>query len=265
MPNYALTLEYDGTAFEGWQRQPEGHRSVQGVLEEALADLDGQPVVVRGAGRTDAGVHAEGQLAAAALQLELAPERLVRAINARLPEDLAVREVVRAPEGWNPRFVKGWKRYRYQCWNGPCASPLRARRFAHVPRRLDPVAMQRAARDLEGLHDFKAFQGRGSSVTCTTRRLFELRVEGEAGGEIFIEARGDGFLKHMVRNLAGTLIEVGLGARAVDSMPELLATRDRREAGRTAPAHGLVLVEVAVPLEAPPEGARKAPPEGSAA
>ena len=262
MPNYALTIEYDGTEFEGWQRQPAGHRSVQGVLEEALADLDGAAVIVRGAGRTDAGVHAEGQLAAAALRLDLPGESLVRAVNARLPADVALRQAVPAPEGWNPRFVKGWKRYRYHCWNGPLASPLRARRFAHVPRRLDPVTMQRAAKDLEGTHDFAAFQGRGSSITCTVRSLHELRVAGVPGGEITIEARGSGFLKHMVRNLAGTLIEVGLGGRAPDSMPELLASLDRRQAGRTAPAHGLVLVEVQVPLEAPPDTTQKEPPEG---
>ena len=258
MPNFALTLEYDGTDFEGWQRQPAGHRSVQGVLEAALADLAGHEVTVRGAGRTDAGVHAAGQLAAAWLELALEPEQLLPAINARMPDDLAVRRVERAAPGWNPRFRRGWKHYRYQIWNGRVPSPLRSRRFAHVRRRLALPAMAEAAALLVGRHDFAAFQGRGASVTCTERSLLELRVSGEEGAEVRLDARGDGFLKHMVRNLAGTLIEVGLGQRDPASMGALLESRDRRQAGRTAPAQGLVLVEVRVPID-PEPGVEEAP------
>jgi len=259
VPNFALTIEYDGTDFEGWQRQPAGHRSVQRILEEVLAEISGHPVTVRGAGRTDAGVHAEGQLAAAELEMGLEPERLQRAINAKLPVDVAVRQVVLAPPGWNPRFQKGWKHYRYQIWNGRVASPLRARRFAHVPQPLAFAPMADAASRLEGRRDFAAFQGSGSSVTSTERSLLELRISGESGAEVLVDARGDGFLRHMVRNLAGTLLEVGLGRRPADSMEALLASRDRRKAGRTAPAHGLALVEVRVPIEPGPGQAGASP------
>ncbi len=248
--NFALTLEYDGTDFEGWQRLPEGHRSVQAELERALAEISGHPVVVRGAGRTDAGVHARGQLAAASLEVRLDAETLGRAVNAKLPRDVVVNDVRLAPPDWNPRFAAEKKHYRYTIWNGRERSPLGDRYRLAYPRKLDLAAMAAAASQLEGRRDFASFQAAGSSVTKTVRSLFELRVSGESGAEIHLDARGDGFLRHMVRNLAGTLIEVGVGQRAPDTMEALLASRDRRQAGATAPAHGLMLMSVDAPLGA---------------
>ena len=241
---FRLTLEYDGTEFEGWQRQPEGHRSVQAELEGALAAIAGIPVTVKGAGRTDAGVHAEGQLVAASFATRLAPGTPGRALNAKLPADIAVSAVATAPDGWNPRFAATGKLYRYQIWNAASRSPLRARRWLHVSQELDLASMQAAAVSLRGKHDFASFQAAGSRVSDTVRSLARLEVAGMAGDAVTIEAHGDGFLRHMVRNLVGTLLEVGLGRRPASWTAEVLAARDRNAAGPTAPALGLTLVRV---------------------
>lgn len=247
MATFRLTLEYDGTEFEGWQRQPEGHRSVQAELEHALAAIAGTRVTVAGAGRTDGGVHAEGQLAAVSFETSLDPDTLRRALNAKLPVDMAVVAAAHAPSGWNPRFAAREKHYRYQIWNAPERSPLRARRFHHEPRPLDRDAMADAARRLTGKHDFASFQAAGSTVTSTVRTLRLLSVAGVAGGELAIDAHGDGFLRHMVRNLAGTLLEVGLGRRPPAWVEEVREARDRRCAAATAPARGLVLLSIDAP------------------
>ena len=247
MATFRLTLEYDGTEFEGWQRQPAGHRSVQAELERALAEIAGAPVGVAGAGRTDAGVHALGQLAAASFETALDPATLRRALNAKLPPDVAVVSAAHAPAGWNPRFAAREKHYRYQIWNARERSPLRARRFHHEPRGLDVEALAEAACRLTGKHDFAAFQAAGSEVRDTVRTLRVLSVAGEAGGELLIDAHGDGFLRHMVRNLVGTLLEVGLGRRPPAWVNEVREARDRRRAGATAPARGLVLIHVDAP------------------
>lgn len=243
---FVLTLEYDGRGFEGWQRQPDGARTVQGCLESALAELVGEPVAVVGAGRTDAGVHAEGQVASAALATRLDAATLRRALNARLPRDLAVVEAHVGPEDFHARRWARSKLYRYRIWNGPDRSPRREGSWLHVPRTLDLASMARAAGDLEGHHDFTTFRAAGSSVKTSDRTLHRVVIRGEKGGEIELEFAGSGFLRHMVRNLVGTLVEVGLGRRDPTSMPSLLAARDRSLAGPTAAACGLCLVSVAL-------------------
>lgn len=245
MATFRFTLEYDGTDFEGWQVQAAGHRTVQGCLEEALTRVLGVACHVIGAGRTDAGVHADGQLASASLETRLAAEELHRALNAVLPTDLAVVDLQPAPAGFHARRDAVSKLYRYAVWNGPTRSPRRERSFARVPRRLVLDAMRKAAAPLVGRHDFAAYQASGSSVTTTTRTVWRLDIEGRAGEEIYFWVEGNGFLRHMVRNLVGTLLEVGLGRRSVESPAEVLAGRDRSRAGATAPAPGLTLVEVA--------------------
>lgn len=239
-----LVLEYDGTDFQGWQDQPGGARTVQACLEQAFRQVTGRRVHVLASGRTDAGVHAERQVASAEVETALEPAVLLRALNGCLPRDVAVLEVERAAPDFDARRHSRCKLYRYVVWNGPERSPLRDRRVLHVARALDLGAMQRAARDLEGTHDFACFQATRSGAATTVRTVRRVAVQGAPAAEIVFEVEGKGFLRHMVRTLVGTLLEVGRGRRPPDSMPALLATRERRRAGPTAPARGLTLVRV---------------------
>ncbi len=245
---FRLVLEYDGRDFEGWQHQAGARpsRTVQGVLADELSALsEPQPeLVLRGAGRTDAGVHAWAQVASATCATRLEADALARALNARLPGDLAVRECREVRVGWDALRAARGKHYRYQIWNGATRSPLRAARWLWVREPLDLAAMALAATAFVGRHDFAALQAAGSSVRTTVRRLDRVEVAGAAGDEIRIEAEGQGFLRHMVRNLAGSLIEIGRGRWPPGRAGEILASRDRGRAGPTAPAHGLVLVAV---------------------
>jgi tRNA pseudouridine38-40 synthase len=206
MPCFRLVLEYDGSGFEGWQQQPEGHRTVQAVLAQTLQEFSTAPVRVRGAGRTDTGVHALGQVASVTLETRLDAEALRRALNARLPRDVSVHQVARVDADFDPRRHARRKCYRYAIWNGPARSPLRARTHHHVPQPLDRAALEQAAKALEGRHDFASFQAAGSSVTATVRTLFRVSVSGALGEALWLEFEGDGFL---ARGL--TLVWVGYG------------------------------------------------------
>jgi tRNA pseudouridine38-40 synthase len=251
-----LTVAYDGTAYVGWQRQAEG-TSIQGLLESILADMDGAPVAVAGAGRTDAGVHALGQVASARMRTALDVETLRRAVNARRPPDVRVLDVEARADDFHARFSARGKRYRYLMATGPVISPFASRYVWHVPGRLDRAAMQQAAATLVGTHDFAAFQSTGTSVPHAVRTLAEAMVSevtgtpppplgGEVapgGSLIALEVEADGFLRHMVRAIAGTLVEVGGGRRDPD-LRALIASADRASGGPTAPAHGLWLVHV---------------------
>jgi tRNA pseudouridine38-40 synthase len=240
-----LILEYDGTHFSGWQVQP-GERTVQGVIEAAAARLLGgtERVVVRGAGRTDAGVHALAQVAVLDDPRDLPLEAWRRGLTGKLPEDVVVLEAERVALDFDPRRQATGKRYRYRIWNGPVRRPLLRHRAAFVPRPLDLDAMRAGAVHLVGRHDFSSFRATGCTARHPTRTLYRLEVHGEAGAEVSILAEGDGFLRHMVRNLAGTLIEVGERRRPAESLAEVLAARDRSAAGRTAPPYGLYLEAV---------------------
>jgi tRNA pseudouridine38-40 synthase len=244
LPVFRLTLEYDGEGFAGWQVQPGATRTLQGVLEDAVARVTGQRVRVHAAGRTDAGVHAEAQVASLRAETGLPAATLARALNAVLPPDLAVVAAAIAPDGFHARFDARAKLYRYRIWNGACRSPLRARRALRVERPLDVEAMRRAAADFLGTHDFAALQAAGSQVASSVRTLTRCDLEGRAPGQLCVWVEADGFLRHMVRNLVGTLLEVGRGRRPPDAVPALLAGRDRRAAGPTAPAHALTLIRV---------------------
>jgi tRNA pseudouridine38-40 synthase len=190
-------------------------------------------------------VHAEGQVASVRLETRLGPAALQRALNAVLPEDVAVRAAEEAPDGFDARRAARTKLYRYRLWNAPDPSPLRRRDQLWVRHPLALEPMREAARAFAGRHDFASLQSTGSDATETVRTLSSVEVLGYPGGEIRILVEGDGFLRHMVRSLAGTLLEVGAGRRSPGSIPALLAARDRRRAGPTAPAHGLTLVRVA--------------------
>jgi len=243
---FRLVLEYDGHAFEGWQVQAgvRPSRTVQGVLADAIASVTGETPRVRGAGRTDAGVHAEAQVASVVVATGLPPERLQAALNARLPEDVGIRGCREAAVGWDALRAARGKHYRYRIWNGRDRSPLRIGRWWWVKEALDVDAIAAAARTFEGQHDFAAFQAAGSSVKTTVRKLTRCGVSGEPGGEIVLDVEGEGFLRHMVRNLAGTLVEIGRGRWDVARAGAILASLDRGQAGPTAPAHGLCLVRV---------------------
>lgn len=244
MPTYRLSLEYDGTDFEGWQLQPPPSRTVQGCVADALSQITGAPVKVRGAGRTDSGVHALAQVASFRADTRLADADLLRALNATLPEDVAATALARVGEDFDPRRGATSKLYRYAVWNNPLRSPLRARRSLWVKQALDVDAMRVAARAFVGTHDFASFQAAGSEVVATVRTLSRLSIDGEAGGELVLSFEGSGFLRYMVRNITGTLLEIGRGRRRPDDVPAILAALDRNRAGRTAPAHGLTLVRV---------------------
>ena len=243
---FRLVVQYDGSGFEGWQIQAGERvaRTVQGVLIEAAESVTRKPARVRGAGRTDTGVHAWGQIASAQLTTTLAPERLSEALNARLPSDVAIIGILEAPDDWDALRAARAKHYRYQIWNGGARSPLRSARWHWARHRLDVEAMRQAAEVFVGHHDFASMQAAGSAAKTTDRTLTHLEVRGEAGGEIVLEVLGEGFLRHMVRNLAGTLIEIGRGRWPVERAAEILASCDRGQAGPTAPARGLALIRV---------------------
>ena len=242
MRTLKFTLAYDGTRFVGWQRQAEGE-SIQGLLEAALARFEGAAVTVHGAGRTDAGVHALGQVASARVTFAHRPEILVRALNAQLPVDVRVLAAEDADDGFHARFSARAKTYRYQLRAGGVASPFDRAYVWSLAERLDVPAMQEGAAALVGTHDFAAFQSVGTHMPTTVRTLTAsaLRPEGDL---LVYEVRGDGFLRHMVRAIVGTLVEIGRGWRPASSMAALLAGRRRGDAGATAPPHGLFLARV---------------------
>jgi tRNA pseudouridine38-40 synthase len=244
VPNFRLLIEYDGKDFEGWQIQAGAARTVQGVLAEAVRRLTSASVTVHGAGRTDAGVHAHGQVANAQIATRLDAEALRRALNAVLPRDVALREVVIVRESFHARRDARSKLYAYRVWNGAVRSPLRERTFLWVRASLDLGAMRAASRELLGTHDFSSFRAAGSAAPSSVRTLSRAEIRGEAGSEIELAFEGSGFLRHMVRNLVGTLLEVGQGRRPADGIAKLLAARDRSLAGPTVPAKGLTLVRV---------------------
>jgi tRNA pseudouridine38-40 synthase len=243
---FRLVIEYDGSAFEGWQIQSGARvsRTIQGVLRDALQSVTGQPGKIRGAGRTDAGVHAWGQVASIIVGTDLSVRVLSRALNARLPADVAVVGVAEVDSDWDALREARGKHYRYQIWNGPGRSPLRASRWAWVRDELDVGAMVEAAQSFLGTHDFAAMQAAGSDVKTTIRTLTRLNIRGRSAGEILLDVHGKGFLRHMVRNLAGTLIEIGRGRWEPARAAEILSSLDRGQAGPTAPAEGLTLVRV---------------------
>ena len=244
MRTLKLTLSYDGTNYVGWQRQENG-LSVQQLVEEAFVPLvgGGEPPTVAAAGRTDAGVHALGQVASATLDIDLPVAAIRRALNVRLPSDVRVLDVEDVPPGFHAQFHATGKSYRYRLALTPVLSPFDRWFVWHVPDLRGVEAMRQAARALAGTHDFASFQAGGTAIRETTRTLSRVALL-ERGGELHVEVDGDGFLRHMVRIIVGTLVEIGAGTRMPADLPGILAARDRRAAGATAPPHGLTLVGV---------------------
>lgn len=252
---FKVTLSYDGTDFAGFQRQSNA-RSVQQVLEEALAPIEGTTVVVHGAGRTDSGVHALGQVASFSLTNPIPASDLKQALNATFNAnasgDVRVLSVEQAPDDFNARFHARAKLYRYRIVNAELISPFE-RRFAwHIARPLDLELMREASQALVGEHDFAAFQAAGGDVKTSVRTVTSSEWtpstrsarSGQADGLLTYEIAGNGFLKYMVRSIVGTLVEIGYGRRDVNSIAELLKSGERSRIGQTAPPHGLYLVRV---------------------
>jgi tRNA pseudouridine38-40 synthase len=240
--NVKLTIEYEGTAYCGWQAQPNG-RGIQDVIEQGLEKILGAKVRLNASGRTDAGVHALGQVANFVHQAELDLWRLQRGLNAVTPEDIVIRKVETAADAFDARRDARGRWYQYRIWNDRWP-PAILRRFAwHVHDRLDLQAMQQAIRHLEGEHDFTSFRAAGCDAAHPLRRIDrnQLRREGEL---LLYDVEANAFLRHMVRNIVGTLVEVGRRERAPASFAELLQAKDRTRAGLTAPPQGLFLMAV---------------------
>jgi tRNA pseudouridine38-40 synthase len=243
VPVARLVIEYDGTRYVGWQVQPNGP-SIQAEVERALATLRKAPVRVTAAGRTDAGVHALGQVVSFPEERPLPLAAYLKGLNALLPADIAVRAASIEPDGFDARRSALGKRYRYRIENGPTRAPLSRLQAWQQFRPLDVPAMRDAAARLVGRHDFAAFQAADCACDHAVRDLRRLDVLGDRGGRIDVVVEATAFVKHMVRNIVGTLVEVGLGKRAPGTIDALLASGDRAKAGPTAPPQGLCLEEV---------------------
>ena len=243
---FKLTIAYDGTAYEGWQAQKIG-TGVQQKVEKALAKLFPSAPRLHSSSRTDTGVHALGMAAhieVPAAEFKMPARKLALAINAWLPEDVRVLSATRAPKGFHARFDAGGKQYRYFVWNHPAMNPLIRRTAWHVPRPLDLKAMWTAAKLFVGRHDFQSFAANpGYKKESTIRQLTRCDVK-KSGTLLMFTIEGDGFLYKMCRGIVGTIVQVGLGKFPPSEIRRMLAKKDRRVAGMTAPAHGLVLWKV---------------------
>ena len=238
--NIKLTLCYDGSDYHGWQIQP-GSRTIQGVLTEAIESLVGCQVRVTGASRTDAGVSALGQSALFEIDSPIPTENFAKAITDRLPADIAVAEAVEVERGFDVIGVVKSKLYRYAIFTGPIRPVMEIRHCWHLPGRLDIEAMGRVATMLSGKKDFKSFASAADSRENTVRTIFRCDVT-KQDKWVYIETEGDGFLYNMVRNIVGTLVEVGVGRWRAEKIAEILEAKDRRAAGPIAPAAGLCLM-----------------------
>jgi tRNA pseudouridine38-40 synthase len=258
MPRYRLTLAYDGTDFEGWQLQAPARRArtVQGAVETALARLNGGArVEVAGAGRTDAGVHAEGQVASFDLPRAIESARLARALNGLLPADVRALDVTLADPGFHARRSAISKLYRYVLDTGPVQLPTRRRIAAHVKWPLDATVLEPAARLFTGRQDFASLASSGGSVRTTVRTVSRCSARYD-GNTLVFEVEADGFLRKMVRSMVGGVIAVGRGAESVPGLAAALAARDRRAWPAPAEARGLTLVRVLYPLPDAAAGGR---------
>lgn len=245
MRTIKLRIAYDGTVYCGWQRQTNGP-TIQAAIEDAFIPLLGEAPTVTGAGRTDTGVHALGQVASVRITSDLGVDAIRRALNVRLAPDIRILSVEDAAADFHARFAATGKTYRYRIVTSEIVSPFDRWFVWHLPSRLHLDAMRAAAAHLVGRHDFVVFQSAHSSVTETVRTI--TRVDLHPTGDGFsVEVHGDGFLRYMVRAIVGTLVDVGAGRRDPDTMPSLLRSRARHQAGDTAPASGLTLVSVDYP------------------
>jgi tRNA pseudouridine38-40 synthase len=241
--NFKLTIEYDGSCYCGWQRQ-KSEPTIQEEIEKALNKMTGQTISLKGSGRTDAGVHAYGQVANFSCNTSLTADVFLKGLNSLLPKDIVIKGCENVSEDFHARYSAKQKTYAYRILNRtlPCAI---GRQYAwHIRTRLDNDAMKRALQHVVGTHDFKAFEGAGSPRTHTIRTVESVEIYRKDSDSLIFEITADGFLRFMIRNVVGTLVEVGTGKCTPDGFYRILQSRDRNQAGVTAPPHGLFLMRV---------------------
>ncbi len=242
MRRIKLIVAYDGTDYCGWQIQPNGI-TVEEVLNRALSRLTGEEIRVIGASRTDAGVHARGNIAVLDTASTIPAERFAYAVNPLLPEDIVVLKSEEVPQDWHPRYQNSVKTYEYRILNREMPDPLKRKYTWHVSFPLDIDKMREAAEHLKGQHDFRSFCSVHTAVKSTVRTIYTLDIV-KSGDEIIIRISGNGFLYNMVRIIAGTLAEVGRGFRTPEDVRDLLTAKEREQAGATAPPQGLTLIRI---------------------
>jgi tRNA pseudouridine38-40 synthase len=243
MENFRIIVEYDGTAYHGWQRQ-KADRTIQGEIEKALTTMTGKPVSLAGSGRTDAGVHAIGQTASFSSDAGLSPDIYLKGLNSLLPDDILIRVCESMVPVFHARYDARSKLYQYRILNRDMPSILERHYVWHIRQRLSLEAMQKATTYFVGEHDFKAFEGTGSPRTSTVRHVIRAGMRQTRDNQILFDIEADGFLRYMVRNIVGTLVDVGKGRILGEDVKEILLSGDRSLAGATAPAKGLFLMQV---------------------
>ena len=242
MRNIKLTIEYDGKEFNGWQKQP-NKLNIQGTIEQAIKQITGEEIELLASGRTDAGVHAIGQVANFKTNSNIPIEKIPIAINTNLKKSIRIKKAEEVDEKFHSRLSCKRKTYRYVINNSNCESAIYRNLETYIPFKLDIEKMQKAAKYFEGEHDFSAFKSSGTSSKSSVRKIYNADVS-TYNGRIIIKLTGNGFLYNMVRIIAGTLLEVGMGAIKPESIKEIIEDKDRKKAGKTLPPHGLYLVKV---------------------
>lgn len=241
--NFKLTIEYDGGGYHGWQRQA-CDRTIQGTIEAALKKMTGENVSLTGSGRTDAGVHAAGQVANFHCDTTLIPQTFINGLNSLIPDDIVIKDCAQVEDTFHARYDVKSKTYAYRIRNEPLPGAIGRQYSWHIRKKLDADVMGTAVDHFVGTHDFKAFEGAGSPRSHTTRRVMAATLKAKDGCPLVFTMKADGFLRFMVRNIIGTLVDVGLGKISPDDVPAILASKDRNQASATAPPHGLFLMNV---------------------
>lgn len=242
MKNIKLTIAYDGTNYNGWQRQ-QNAMSIQQRVEEACSKIFGQDITITGASRTDTGVHALGQVACLQVDTPIPPDRIPYALNTALPSDIVIVHAEERSMDFHPRFGAKKKTYEYKILNADFPVPQMRNYATFVYQKLDMIKIIESCQHCIGTYDFAAFCATGSSAKTTTRTIYDLSAS-KQGDIITLSVTGNGFLYNMVRIIAGTLIEIGMGKKSPEQMTDIIMSRDRTQAGRTAPPQGLTLVKI---------------------
>ena len=242
MRNIKLIIEYDGSKFGGWQKQPT-KLNIQGEIEQAIKEITGEEIELTASGRTDAGVHSLGQVANFKTNSEIEIDKIPYAINSKLKKSIVIKSAEEVEENFHARYNCKGKKYKYIINNSEQGTAIYRGLECHIPQKLDIEKMQKAIKYFEGEHDFKGFRASGTSSKSSVRTIYKAEVKQE-GEKITIELTGNGFMYNMVRIISGTIVDVGLGKVMPEEIPQLIASKDREKAGKTLPPYGLYLVEV---------------------